>query len=103
MKVKLKFTPDVETGITLTFSPDESPIERSCHLHLRWAKEKCPLCGSAVMMYYAPTSRHKQGMFSLSQQEAHPALLISCVSCDFYTDSVGPSIIKEEGRKPSPE
>ena len=91
----MRITPrtDVLGDFTIEYLPEKHPVEKPCHVHLRWAKEKCPHCGSALMMYYAPTFKHRLGQEAVSREEAHRVVLISCVMCDFITGAPGPSII----------
>lgn len=79
---KLKVTPILETGITLEFSPEKAPVPKTCHLTLRWAMEKCPICGSTLMIYYCPTIKHESGIGAVLHEEKHK-IVVSCVSCNF--------------------
>jgi hypothetical protein len=78
---KLKVTPVIETGMTLEFKPGQAPVPKTCHLTLRWAVEKCPICASSLMMYYTPTIKHKAGMEAKPGEEHR--ILVSCVGCGF--------------------
>jgi hypothetical protein len=62
-----KITPRTDPlgDLTIDYHPNKHPVQEVCHLHLRWAKEKCPVCGSALMIYYTPTFIHRSGQFSL--------------------------------------
>ena len=91
---KLKFTPILETGFTIEYDPKEHPIKKLCHIHLRWAEEKCPICGSTVQIYYAPTSKHKGGIGAVFPSEKHK-VVISCVNCNFMMPGREPP---EKGR-----
>jgi hypothetical protein len=79
---KMKVTPVLETGITLGFKPGEAPVPKTCHLMLRWAVEKCPVCGSTLMIYYSPTIKHELGEDAVSSEEDHK-IIISCVNCNW--------------------
>lgn len=89
----MKVTPDVEKGVTLEFLPQKHPVEKPCHVHLRWANEKCPHCGSALMMYYAPTFKHRTGESAVFPEQAHKTVFISCVMCDFTARNKDPVCI----------
>lgn len=83
-ELRLKVNPILETGLTLVFDPKKYPIENPCHLHLRWAKEKCPICGSSMMIYYCPTSKHEAGIGAAFPDEGHK-IIVSCVKCRIVT------------------
>jgi predicted nucleic-acid-binding Zn-ribbon protein len=98
----LKVTPRTDTlgDVTVEYDPQKHPVPKPCHLHLRWAKETCPKCGSALIMYYAPTVKHRVGKFALTSKEAHPFVIVSCVECGYFGTAKGPSvIIDDSGRK----
>jgi hypothetical protein len=81
MKDRFKLTPMLESGLTLDFTVDDkNPITKPAHLHFRWAKEKCPVCGSAVMIIYCPTDMHQAGVGSALPEQNHKTVT-SCVSC----------------------
>jgi hypothetical protein len=84
---KLKVTPILETGVTLEFSPENAPVPKTCHLMLRWAVEKCPICGSALMLYYCPTIKHEPSVDSQPGEEHK--VVISCVDCSFIVVEKG--------------
>ena len=71
----------MESGLTLDFSIEKNPIEKPTHLHFRWAKEKCPVCNSAVMMIYCPTDKHKSGIGAALPEQNHKTV-ITCVKCN---------------------
>jgi len=77
---RLKVTPVLETGLTIEYDPEKHPIDKPCHLHLRWAVEKCPRCRSALMIYYAPTDKHESGMGVALPDEKHK-VIVSCIKC----------------------
>jgi hypothetical protein len=89
----MKVIPDVEKDTTLEFLPEKHPVEKLCHLHLGWAKEKCPYCGSALMMHYAPTFKHGVGAPAAFPEQAHKTVFISCVMCDFTARNKDPVCI----------
>ena len=81
-KLWFKVTPILESAITLDFTVDDkNPITKPTHLHFRWANEKCPVCGSPVMMIYCPTDKHESGIGSAMSEQNHKTV-ISCVSCN---------------------
>lgn len=80
----MKFNPILETGITLDYEPAKHPISKPCHLHLRWAEEKCPICQSALMIYYCPTMKHQAGIGAAFPEENH-RVVVSCIKCAFIT------------------
>ena len=80
----MKFNPIIETDITLDFAPDKHPISESCHLHLRWAKENCPICDSVLMIYYCPTIKHVVGTSATLPAQQHN-VVVSCVKCAFIS------------------
>ena len=81
MKEHFKLTPMENSGITIDFSLDENnPITKPAHLHFRWAKEKCPVCGSAVIIIYCPTDKHQEGVGAALPEQNHKTVT-SCVSC----------------------
>jgi hypothetical protein len=96
--VVLKVTARLDTlgSFTFEFLPEKHPIPNRCHVHLRWAQEKCPHCGSALMLYYAPTLKHRAGKFALTSKEAHPFVFVSCVKCGLHGMTKGPSVIIDE-------
>lgn len=87
---KLKVTPILETGITIDFEPKKNPVDKPCHLHLRWTVEKCPNCGSALMMYYSPTVRHESGIGAALPEQMH-GIVLSCVHCGIISERFTPS------------
>lgn len=103
--MKLKITPRTDPlgDFTLEYLPEKYPVEKPCHVHLRWAKEKCPHCGSALMMYYAPTYKHRPGQSPVTREEAHRVVVISCVMCDFIAGAPGSSIVAGRFPKDSKE
>lgn len=94
----MKVTPRLDNlgSFTLEFLPEKHPVSNRCHVHLRWAEEQCPNCGSALMLYYAPTLKHRGGKFALTAREAHPFVFVSCVKCRLHAIAKGPSIIIDE-------
>lgn len=78
----MKVTPILETGITLDYVPEKDPIIEPCHLHLRWAEETCPMCQSALMIYYCPTMKHETGFEATVPEENHKTI-VTCVKCAF--------------------
>jgi len=87
---------DILGDFTIEYDPKKHPVPKPCHLHLRWAKETCPKCGSALMMYYAPTLKHRMGKFALTSKEAHHFVFVSCVMCDNFAIAKGPSVIIDD-------
>ena len=94
----MKVTPrtDILGDFTIEYDPKKHPIPKKCHLHLRWAKEECPHCGSAMMLYYAPTFKHRMGKFALTSVEAHPFVFVSCVNCGSFGIGKSSSVIIDE-------
>jgi len=81
MKKRIKLTPIMESGLTLEFKLKDNPIDKPTHLHFRWAKEKCPVCNSAVMIIYCPTENHQAGIVAALPEQNHKTIF-SCVSCN---------------------
>jgi hypothetical protein len=81
LRQHFKATPIMDGGITLDFSiNDKNPISKPAHLHFKWAEEKCPVCGSALMMIYCPTDRHEAGIGAALTEQNHKTV-ISCLKC----------------------
>jgi hypothetical protein len=80
----MKVTPILETGITLDYLPEKHPISKPCHVHLRWAEQKCPICQSALMIYYCPIAKHEAGFEAASPEERHK-IVVSCINCSFIS------------------
>jgi hypothetical protein len=85
---------------TIEYDPEKHPVSGPCHIHLRWAKEKCPKCDSALMIYYAPTLKHRVGEFALTSKEAHPIVFVSCVGCGYFATAKGLSIVIDGFEEP---
>ena len=81
MKKTIKLTPMMENGVSLNFTLEDNPIEKPTHLHFRWAKEKCPVCNSAVMMIYCPTQAHEVGFGAALPEQDHK-MVFTCVKCN---------------------
>lgn len=72
----------METGLTIDFDIEKNELNKPAHLHFRWAKEKCPICGSAVMILYCPTEKHEAGIGAAFPEMCHNTVF-SCVQCNF--------------------
>jgi len=82
---KFKVTPILETGLTIDYEPKKNPVKKKCHLHLRWAIEKCPICNSALIIYYAPTAKHQSGIGAALPEQEHK-IVVSCVNCGLMNE-----------------
>jgi hypothetical protein len=82
MKEHFKLTAFEKGAITLDFVISEkNPITKPTHLHFRWAEEKCPVCGSPLIMIYCPTDKHESGIGAALSEQNHKTV-VSCVNCN---------------------
>jgi hypothetical protein len=76
----MKVTPDfslLENYPTLILSD-------GCHVHVRLAMEKCPVCKKTLYIVYMPTDKHPQGVDSTDKSSHN--IVVSCTCCNFIVE-----------------